>query len=92
MTNYFICCEKCFEDIGRKSCNAAKLWMDLCALYLEEGDYFRLSGCSSEIRILEKMRFLLSTDEAETIAVHVKGHILSDMGEHFFCRKGGHHE
>ncbi len=94
MTRYFICCEKCFEAIGKRSTRAAKMWMDVCTMRLQYGQPFRLKTArSSELRILETMGFLVSTDEEEDcIAVRVNGHMTTEEDEHFFCIKGGKHE
>ncbi len=92
MTKYFICCQKCFETIGKKSTRAAKVWMDICAQGMQIGATFEAAKDTPEIRTLERLGFVLTTDKPETIAVKVKGHILAENGDHFFCLKEGKHE
>ncbi len=92
MSKYFICCEQCFETIGRRSTNAARLWMDFCAMKLSEGSVVELDMSDfPELRVLETLGFLVSTDRLNTIAVRVNGHMSNQDGEHFFCVKEGQH-
>ena len=92
MTKYFICCEKCFELAAKRSPNAAKLWMDFCAIKLEEGEVICLHKNFPELRSLETMGFLVSTDLEDSIAVRINGHMTTEDGEHYFCIKEGNHE
>lgn len=91
MTKYFICCQQCFELIGKKSTKAAKAWMDICALRLEVGEIFEVEKDLPEIRTLEQLGFLVSTDKPSTAVIKVHGHIIAENGEHFFCVKEGKH-
>jgi hypothetical protein len=92
MSKYFICCEKCFETIGKHNTRAAKLWMDLCAMKLETNDILRFKTPDfPELRVLERQGFLTSTDEENCIAVKINGHMNSITGEHFFCVQDGLH-
>lgn len=45
-----------------------------------------------ELRVLEMMGFLVSTDTDKGTAIRVKGHMNTEDGEHFFCVKEGRHE
>lgn len=92
MTKYFICCEKCFETAAKRSSNAAKLWMDFCAIKLQEGEVLCLQKNFPELRTLESLGFLVSTDLEDSIAVRIKGHMTTEDGEHFFCIKEGCHD
>lgn len=93
MSKYFICCEKCFEMIGKRNTRAARCWMDFCAHYLEHGEViFMKNKDFPELRILELMGFLISTDNKDGTAICVKGHMNTEDGEHFFCVKDGCHE
>ena len=88
---YFICCEKCFETIGRTNTRAAKLWMELCATYLECG-LFSVAVDFGEVGVLENLGFLVSTETQDNSLIRVKGHMNSVHGEHFFCVKDGCHD
>lgn len=67
--------------------------MDFCALGLAEGEVVLLeTNDFPELRVLENLGFVVSTDRFKEIAVRVQGHILTSEGEHFFCVKGGRHE
>lgn len=93
MSKYFICCEKCFETIGKRNTRAAKLWMDFCAAILEYGKVILIQSPDfPELRVLETMGFLVSTEHSNSLAVKVNGHMNSEDGENFFCAKEGRHE
>lgn len=92
MTKYFICCEKCFEVAAKRSPDAAKLWMDFCAIRLEEGEVICLQKNFPELRSLEMLGFLVSTEQEDTIAVRINGHMQTLNGEHYFCIKEGRHD
>jgi hypothetical protein len=93
MNRYFICCEKCFETICKRNTKAAKLWMDFCAFHLQERGLVILhSSDFPELRILEKMGFLISTDQKNSLAIRVHGQMRTTEGDNFFCVKGGRHE
>jgi hypothetical protein len=90
---YFICCEECLEDIGRKSTKAARLWLDLCALRLKKGEVitFPLDNLA-EIRALELLGFILTTEDQSWLKVKIRGLHLTDEGDDFFCLQDGIHE
>lgn len=93
MSKYFICCEQCFEAIGKRSTRAAKMWMDFCAMRLNKGEVVVIRTPDfPELRTLENLGFLVSTDQLNTLAVCVNGHMTTEDGEHFFCVKEGRHE
>ena len=93
MSKYFVCCEKCFETIGKRNTRAARLWMDFCAMRLQNGQPVILKTPDfPELRILEMLGFLVSTDQQNCLAVRVNGHMNTLAGEHFFCVKEGRHE
>ncbi len=92
MSRYFICCNQCFETIGRRNTNAARLWMDFCAAKLKCGEIIELEMSDfPELRVLENLGFVVSTDRQNTIAIRVNGHMSNQDGEHFFCVKEGQH-
>ena len=93
MSKYFACCERCFETIGKRSTNAAKLWLDLCALRLVKGDTITMDIQDfPELRSLEVLGFVVSTDKPGSIVIKVKGHCLTEDGDDFFCVREGEHE
>lgn len=93
MSKYFICCEQCFETIGKIDTKSAKLWMDFCAMHLEKGEVLTLHPLDfEEIRTLEVLGFLVSTELEKTLAIRINGHMKTDEGEDFFCAKEGNHE
>ena len=93
MTRYFICCESCFENIAKKNTTAAKLWMDLCAMRLQFGEFLEILDTADipELRALEVLGFIITTDMKNKIAIQVNGHFESE-GEHCFCLLGGCHD
>ena len=92
MTRYFTCCEKCFQTIEKRNSKAANAWMHLCLLHLTKGLNLAVFKDKPEIRALEILGFIVSTDFQTSISIKIKGHIMTDDGEHFFCAKGGHHD
>ena len=93
MSKYFICCEKCFETIGKRNTVAARFWMDLCAMSLNKGQPVILETKDfPELRVLETLGFVVSSDRLKTIAVRVNGHCHTDDGQPCFCLQGGEHE
>lgn len=92
MSRYFVCCERCFEDIGKENTAAAKLWMDLCALYLQRGQVvFARTLDFPELRTLELLEFVVTTDQPDRLLIRIEGYCKTDDGQDFFCRHGGHH-
>lgn len=94
MTNkYFMCCEKCFEEIGKIDTRAARFWMDLCAMRLEYGEIVHVKSPDlPELRKLELMGFIVSTEKPNNLSLRIKGHCHNEDGEHFFCIKEGQHD
>jgi len=93
MTRYFVCCEECFERIGKRNTRAARLWMDLCAMRLATNEVFTIKTLDfPELRTLELLGYIVSTEKPKSIALRVKGLGQTTEGEHFFCLQGGRHE
>ncbi len=93
MSKYFICCEKCFDDIGRRNNRAARLWMELCSLTLSKGEIIHLPTQDfPELRDLEMMGFVVSTERTLIISLRIVGHIKTEDGQDFFCIKEGRHD
>lgn len=93
MSKYFVCCEQCFESIGKRNTAAAKFWMDICTLQMNR-DATRIDANSPklpELRHLELLGFVVSTDWNDCILVKAKGYFINSNG-HYFCIKGGRHE
>lgn len=87
----YYCCEKCMEQIAKSNTNAAKLWMDLCALRLKKCEWFRMHSQIEELRVLENNGFVLSTENSFHVWVKMNGHFSNDDGDNFFCLLDGRH-
>lgn len=64
--------------------------MDLCAVHLKEGIVHLRTQDFPELRTLELMGFLVSTEEPQNILVKINGHRHTDDGQDVFCVKEGH--
>lgn len=84
MTEYEACCEKCLQRIGNESPNAARFWMDLCRSYDVEKDSITLAHDIPEIRSLENLGFLVSTERNRNVVAKLCGIHLAG-NEKFFC-------
>lgn len=89
---YFVCCEECFKNIGKKSTSAARLWMDLCAMDCSYGLTGLKAQDDPELRTLELNGFIRTTDKLDHINIRLLGHMETEDGEPFFCCKEGFHE
>ncbi len=93
MSKYFTCCTECFDSIGRRSTRASRLWMDLCADTMTHGAILNMRTLDfPELRTLEKLGYLVSTDKEHTLGVRLNGYMKSEDHQHFFCIKEGRHE
>lgn len=94
MSNYSVCCDKCFETIAHRNSSSVKLWMDLCARAVKYGDVMEIHGKteSPELRVLELLQFIRTTDKPDYLVVKINGHVKDDNGNDFFCLMGGSHE
>ncbi len=91
-SKYFVCCADCFESIGKRSTSAARLWMDLCALECQYG-LVNLKGVDNPcLRTLEHLGFLTTTDRPKHVTIRLKGRMVTEEGQPFFCCKEGLHE
>ncbi len=91
--NYFICCQHCYERLKNRSAKAAKFWLAFCEHRMEFGEVIHIKNKESpELRTLEMMGFIITTDQKNGTAVKVLGHMQSEENEHFFCVKEGCHE
>ncbi len=91
MNKYFICCEECFEKVGRENTSAARMWMDLCA-YRCAGYTLHVEEDCEALKTLELLGFVISTDEPTRVCVKLRGCMETDEGQPFFCAKEGNHE
>lgn len=93
MGKYFICCERCFQDIAFHNTSAAKFWMDLCNLRLKRGEYVILMGQDNdELQILEHAGFIITSDMPHHVMIRIMCHMQTVNGEDFFCAKKGRHD
>lgn len=66
--------------------------MDLCTLGMNRGEIVELITVDfPELRALETLGFVVSTETYDSIRIRVNGHIYSNDGQHFFCIKEGKH-
>lgn len=79
-----MCCGQCFGLIARRDTKAAKLWLDLCELRMHSPIFGLVMDDCPELRVLERLRFIVTTDTPEVIFVKVKGHQRDAIGS-FFC-------
>lgn len=84
-----LCCNTCFERIAKGNTSAARLWLDLCSLYIKQNGLFVLRDWSSlQINYLENLGFITTTetgkDEAN-ITVRVNGYTIEDFDQEVFC-------
>lgn len=86
MTDYFVCCGECFKQIAQANTNAARLWMDLCALSLIKGQYISFKSTEiDEVRALENLRFIVTTEQKERIIFRIEGLNKTHNNETIFC-------
>lgn len=87
MANKIVCCEKCFEYVAKQSTNAARLWLDLCALWYTKGQVLTVRTHDfPELRTLEQMNFLMSTDQPQHILIKIFGLQKDHLdGIDYFC-------
>lgn len=88
MSDYRICCDKCFEEIANISPSAARIWMNLCAIYQDKDDVLETSNDFPELRTLEKLGYLISTDTAELIQFKMLG--MHKDCQIYFCMRATH--
>jgi hypothetical protein len=83
ISNSGICCNECFDLIARKSTLSAKLWIDLCDLYLKSNVFGLRSKDFKELRILELLEFIITTETSDFILVKVLGQCVDHQGVYF---------
>jgi len=85
MTREYVCCDECFEKIGKRSTKAARLWMTLCGKYCGMQGAFYVMQDFAELRLLETMGFITSTEDGSHIRVKVHGLTSWEAGTPCFC-------
>ena len=91
MSREFVCCEKCFEILGRCNVRAAKAWMEVCACYMNHPGVFIVDHEVEELTILDQHGFVTTTDDLQNIRIKVNGYLTDYYGQHYFCIKDGQH-
>lgn len=92
MSKYFICCEKCFEEIAKTDTSASKLWMDICNNTIIDKSNVCALKDFPELRRLELMGFIITTDVEDFIEIKLIGLTKTPEGEDFICGKDGKHD
>jgi len=72
----FVCCDNCFEKIGRISGKSARLWMELCKWYSSAQGLFvvsKRSNISKNLFQLEQLGFLVTHETNEHTTVKMAG-------------------
>lgn len=93
MTNYYSCCEDCFDTIAQRNTTAAKLWMDLCAMRLCTSEVFALKTEDfPELRILEVLGYVVSSETDQYIKIKMQGYYKNSDDVDLFCVKEGYHD
>lgn len=83
MMSKVVCCDECFARIGARSTSAAKVWLELCKLKAESGIFGLKTDDFPELRILELMEFIITTETSNLLLVKVKG-----SQDDYFCAGG----
>jgi hypothetical protein len=80
----FVCCDQCFESIGKRSVKAARLWLELCSLHSFSNGIFSIAQfASKELIELEKMGFILTHEIKDSLLVRMQGYHTSPCT--YFC-------
>lgn len=85
MSNDIKCCDDCVYWIAKKEVSLAKFWMDLCHISSNFGSLFGLPySYQEEIRNLELLDFIVTTDVSVCILVKMKNK-KEDITGTYFC-------
>ncbi len=90
MNNGFICCSKCLATIAKHNTTAARLWLDLCDVHANP--IFVKGQDIPELRVLEHLGFVISTETTETLAIRLNGEVRKDGNLDSFCINRGKHD
>lgn len=85
MSESFLCCDACFERLAKISVKAAKLWIDLCAIYTYEEGVFHVVFDDDEGHFvtLERLGYIITTDIDKGVVVNVSGQRFDHIGEYY---------
>lgn len=90
---YFVCCDKCFEALGKENTMCASLWLTVCALRMKFGHVIPIIAEDfPELTTLEAMRYVITHEIGDKLFLKVKGHNIDDNGQNFFCIDEAHCE
>lgn len=78
-----LCCESCFEIIAKYNTHTAALWLDLCELQLHSPVFGLWTEECEELRLLEILGFIVTTETPNIIIVKVKGERCDNQGPYF---------
>ncbi len=85
-----VCCNQCFYEISQKDSTSARMWLDLCAHYVQlEGNFklreTRVPWLISSFRLLEKLGYISTNDGPDAIDIRVNGYDIYDVEEDQLC-------
>ena len=85
MSEQRYCCDRCFDSIGRRSVDAARLWLDLCELAQSSDPTLVWINTepSPSLRVLEVMGFLVTTETDTQTRIRIKGESSDETGIYF---------
>lgn len=84
MNNRALCCDQCLYRISQKSTASARLWLDLCDIYMASPLFGLVMPDNDTLRNLELLGFITTTEKPTMILVKVLGY--HEVGnESFFC-------
>jgi hypothetical protein len=91
MSEAFLCCNHCFEEIAKRDTRAARMWLDLCSVYHAVQGVFAIKDIEDRpLRFLERGGFVTSTEDGSHIAIRVNGYFLDAENNEIFCINKDH--
>lgn len=81
-----LCCNECFKEIAQKDSGAAKMWLDLCAHYVQnEGRLLlrenRVPWTIPLFKTLERLGFISTVDGLDAVSIRVNGYDIIENDE-----------
>lgn len=83
MSSDALCCDDCFHLIAKRNSTAASLWLDLCQLEKTYNIFGLRMDDFPNLRLLETMGLLVSTDTDELIIIKVNGKKIDEDGPYY---------
>ena len=84
MKSKYTCCMTCFDKIAKEDTNSVRIWLDMCRIAHEISPLFKIRiEDFEELRVLELLGFLTSTEVQDGIIVRVHGNQRYPYGSHF---------